>query len=167
MGHGHGYDLGIATEIGKFVRVGASVTDMGTMTWTGNVVSAQDQKLQATNSDGIQSYDVIKEIVDQFDTDQRNLFQYDAQQERKADLPAKLRLGAGVRVSDLLEIGVDYTAPLNKVAGNLTAPFIGLGLDFKPTRWVRLSTRRERRRGLRHQPAPGRDAGNARVGVRR
>jgi len=140
VGHGHGYDVGIATEIGKFVRVGASLTDMGTMTWTGNVVSAQDQKLQATTSNGINSYDVIKEIVDQFDTDQKNLFQYDAQQERKVELPAKMRLGAGVRVSDLLEVGVDYTAPLNKVAGNLTAPFIGLGLDFKPVSWVRLST---------------------------
>jgi hypothetical protein len=140
VGRGHGYDLGVAAEIGKIVRVGASLTDMGSMTWTGNVVTAADQRLQPTSAPGIESYDVLKEIVRQFDTDQNNLFTYDAQQERKADLPAKLRLGAGVRISSLLEAGVDFTAPLNNVAGNLTSPFLGLGVDFKPTRWLRLSS---------------------------
>ncbi|GAA4030185.1 hypothetical protein GCM10022409_13050 [Hymenobacter glaciei] len=140
VGHGNGYDGGLAFEIGKVVRVGASVTELGTMTWTGNVVTASDQKLQATSSTGIQSYDVFKELVDQFNTDQTNLFSYQAAQERTADLPAKLRLGVGVRISSIFEAGIDYTAPLNKVAGNLTAPFIGLGFDAKPLGWLRVSS---------------------------
>ena len=140
VGHGNGYDAGLAAEIGKVVRVGASVTDMGSMTWTGNVVTASDQKLQQTSSTGISSYDIIKEIKNQFDTNQTNLFSYQAAQERTAQLPAKLRLGVGVRISSLFEAGVDFTAPLNKVAGNLTAPFVGLGLDAKPMGWLRLST---------------------------
>jgi hypothetical protein len=140
VGHGNGYDGGLAFEIGKVVRVGASVTDLGTMTWTGNVVTASDQKLQQTSSTGIQSYNVFKELVNQFNTNQTNLFTYQAAQNRTADLPAKLRLGFGVRISSIFEAGIDYTAPLNKVAGNLTAPFIGLGLDAKPLGWLRLST---------------------------
>ena len=32
------------------------------------------------------------------------------------------------------------TLPLNQVAGNLTSPFVGLGVDFKPVRWLRLSS---------------------------
>jgi len=140
VGHGNGYDLGLAAEVGKLLRLGVSVTDLGAMTWTGNVVTAADQKLQATSSTGINSYNVLKEIVNQFDTNQTNLFTYQAAQERTAALPAKLRLGAGVRLSSLFEAGVDFTAPLNKVAGNLTAPFVGLGVDFKPTRWLRLSS---------------------------
>ncbi|WP_426059648.1 DUF5723 family protein [Hymenobacter sp. B1770] len=140
VGRGHGYDLGLAAEIGKIVRVGASFTDLGSMTWTGNVVTAADQQLQPTSATGLETYDVLKEVVKQFDTDQDNLFTYDGQQERTAALPAKLRLGAGVRISSLLEAGVDFTAPLNKVAGNLTSPFVGLGVDFKPTRWLRLSS---------------------------
>ena len=140
VGHGHGYDLGLAAEIGKVLRLGASVTDMGSMTWTGNVVTAADQKLQATTSTGIQTYNVLKELANQFDTDKTNLFTYEAARERTAALPAKLRLGAGVRISSLFEAGVDFTAPLNKVAGNLTSSFVGLGVDFKPTSWLRLSS---------------------------
>ena len=140
VGHGNGYDLGLAAEIGKVLRLGASVTDMGSMTWTGNVVTAADQKLQATTSTGIQTYNVLKELANQFDTDKTNLFTYEAAKERTANLPAKLRLGAGIRISSLFEAGVDFTAPLNKVAGNLTSPFLGLGVDFKPTRWLRLSS---------------------------
>ena len=140
VGHGNGYDFGLSAEVGKIVRLGASVTDMGSMTWTGNVVTASDQKLQPTSSTGIQSYNVIKEIANQFDINQSNLFTYQAAQERTAALPAKLRLGAGVRLSSLFEAGVDFTAPLNKVAGNMPSPFIGLGIDFKPLTWVRLSS---------------------------
>ena len=140
VGHGNGYDLGLAAEIGKVLRVGASVTDLGTMSWTGNVVVAADQKLQATTSTGIQTYNVLKELANQFDTNKTNLFTYEATKERTAALPAKLRLGAGVRISSLFEVGIDFTAPLNKVAGNLTSPFMGLGVDFKPARWLRLSS---------------------------
>ena len=53
VGHGNGFDAGLAFEIGKVVRVGTSVTDMGSMTWTGNVVTASDQKLQRTTSNGV------------------------------------------------------------------------------------------------------------------
>lgn len=140
VGRGHGFDLGVAAEVGKALRLGASITDLGTMTWTGNVVVASDQKLQATTATGLQTYNVLKEIANQFDTDKTNLFTYQAAQERTAVLPAKLRLGAGFRLSSLFEVGVDFTAPLNKVAGNLTAPFLGLGLDFKPVRWLRLNS---------------------------
>ncbi len=140
VGKGHGYDAGLSAELGKGLRLGVSVTDLGKMTWTGNVVTAADQKLQRTTATGLQTYDVLTEIVNQFDADQSSLFTYQAAQERTAQLPAKLRLGAGYRVSSLFEVGVDYTAPLNKVAGNLTSSFIGVGVDFKPVSWIRLST---------------------------
>ena len=140
VGRGNGFDLGVAAEVGKMVRLGVSVTDMGSMTWTGNVVTASDQKLQATSSTGIQTYNVLKGIADQFDPDKTNLFTYQATQKRTAALPAKLRLGAGVRVSNFLEAAIDVTAPLNKVAGNLTSPFVGVGVDYRPISWVRLSS---------------------------
>ncbi len=140
VGHGNGYDAGLAFEIGKVVRVGVSATDLGSMTWTGNVVTASDQKLQATTATGIQTYDVIQEVVNQFNTDKASFFTYQAAQDRTAALPAKLRVGTGVRISSLFEAGLDVTAPLNKVAGNLTSPFVGLGVDFKPLGWLRLSS---------------------------
>ena len=140
VGRGHGFDLGLAAEIGKVLRLGASVTDLGSMTWTANLVTASDQQLQRTAAKGVQTYNVLKEIANQFDVSQNSLFTYQGAQERTAALPTRLRLGAGVRLSSLFEAAVDFTAPLNRVAGNLTAPFVGLGLDFKPVSWVRLSS---------------------------
>jgi hypothetical protein len=140
VGHGHGFDLGLAAEIGKVVRLGVSVTDMGTMTWAGNVVTANDQALVFPQYAGLTDYNVVQNIVNQFGDQGQTLFTYEAAQERRASLPTKLRLGGGVRVSELLEAGLDVTVPLNQVAGNLPAPFIGAGLDYKPRRWLRLST---------------------------
>ncbi|HEX8326789.1 MAG TPA: DUF5723 family protein [Hymenobacter sp.] len=140
VGQGHGFDLGVALEVGKLVRLGASVTDLGSMKWTGNVVTANDQRLQQTTSQGVDTYNFVDEIAKQFDTNGQSLFTYEAARERKAALPGKVRLGGGVRVSSLFEAGLDVTLPLNKVAGNLTAPFVGLGVDFKPVNWVRLSS---------------------------
>lgn len=140
VGKGNGFDFGLAAEVGKIIRLGASVTDIGSMTWTGNVLEAKDQQLQQTSSTGIQTYNVFEEISKQFNSDQKNLFTYEASKERKADLPAKLRLGGGVRISKLFEAGLDVTLPLNKVAGNLTAPFVGVGVDYKPLSWLKLSS---------------------------
>ncbi|WP_216680211.1 DUF5723 family protein [Hymenobacter siberiensis] len=140
VGHGNGFDAGLSAEIGKIFRFGASVTDMGSMTWTANVLEASDQKLQQTASTGVQTYNVFKEISAQFDTDKQNLFTYTTAKERTAALPAKLRLGGGVRLNKFFEAGLDVTAPLNKVAGNLTTTFVGLGLDYKPLSWLKLSS---------------------------
>ncbi|MDB5267961.1 MAG: hypothetical protein JWP58_1001 [Hymenobacter sp.] len=140
VGHGNGFDAGVSAEIGKMFRFGASVTDMGSMTWTGNVLEASDQKLQQTASTGVTTYNVLKEISTQFDTDKQNLFTYTTAKERTAALPAKLRLGGGIRINKFFEAGLDVTAPLNKVAGNLTTTFVGLGVDYKPLNWLKLSS---------------------------
>ena len=139
VGHGNGFDLGLAAEVGKMFRFSASVTDLGTMTWTGNVLTASDQNLRYPQYTQLNDYNVIQNVINQFGND-KTLFTYDAAKERKDDLPAKLRLGGSVHLSDKFEVGVDVTAPLNKVAGNLTSAFVGAGVDFKPTNWVRLST---------------------------
>jgi hypothetical protein len=140
VGSGNGFDLGLAAEIGKYVRLGVAVTDMGSMTWTGNVVTATDQSLNFPQYAGLTTYDVIQNVVNQFGASGQTLINYETSQERRASLPTKLRLGGGVRISEFLEAGLDVTMPLNQVAGNLPAPFIGAGLDYKPVRWVRLSS---------------------------
>jgi hypothetical protein len=140
VGTGNGFDLGLAAEIGKVVRVGASVTDLGSMNWKGNLLTVNDQQLRYPQYDGTTDYNVIKGIVDQFANDTKSLFTYQPAREYRASLPAKLRLGGGVRISEYFEAGLDVTVPLNKVAGNLPSTFVGAGLDYKPVRWLRLSS---------------------------
>lgn len=140
VGKGHGFDVGLAMEAGKAVRLGLAVTDIGHMTWKGNLLTANDQKLKRLKSEGIGSYNFIKEAAEIFATGSDSLFTYQTGQERRAELPTKLRAGAGLRISEFFEAGLDVTLPLNNVAGNITTPFVGAGLDYKPTRWLRLSS---------------------------
>ncbi|WP_345115684.1 DUF5723 family protein [Hymenobacter algoricola] len=140
VGEGHGFDLGLALEAGKKLRLGLAVTDLGNMSWEGNLVTANDQKLKRLRSSGIDSYNFFEEAAEIFSAGSDSLFQYQPSATRKAALPTKLRAGAGLRVSEYFETGLDVTLPLNTVAGNISAPFVGLGVDYKPVRWLRLSS---------------------------
>ncbi|RSK51474.1 DUF5723 family protein [Hymenobacter rigui] len=140
VGKGHGFDLGVAAEVGKTLRLGLAVTDIGQMTWTGNLLTANDQKLKRLKSSGVGSYNFIKEAAEIFASGSDSLFQYQTGQERRADLPTKLRAGAGLRLSEYFEVGLDVTMPLNAVAGNIPSTFIGAGIDYKPVKWLRLSS---------------------------
>ncbi|WP_226173227.1 DUF5723 family protein [Hymenobacter lucidus] len=140
VGTGHGFDLGLALAAGKKLRLGLALTDLGHMSWEGNLVTANDQRLKQLRSSGIGSYDFYKEAAQLFAAGSDSLFQYQPSAGRRATLPTKLRAGAGLRISEYFETGLDVTLPLNEVAGNISAPFVGLGIDFKPVRWLRLSS---------------------------
>ncbi|HEX8426560.1 DUF5723 family protein [Hymenobacter sp.] len=140
VGRGNGFDLGLAAEIGKMVRAGVSVTDIGSMTWEGNLLTATDQKLKRLRSSGVNSYEFVTELADLFANGTDSLLQYKPAQKQRANLPTKLRAGVGLKVGTRLEVGIDVTQPLNSVAGNLPDTFYGLGIDVKPLKWIRLST---------------------------
>ncbi|WP_022822455.1 DUF5723 family protein [Hymenobacter norwichensis] len=140
VGTGHGFDLGVAIEAGKALRLGLAVTDLGNMRWEGNLLTANDQKLKRLKSEGVGTYNFFKEAAEIFASGTDSLFQYQTGQERRANLPTKLRAGAGLRISEFFEAGLDVTLPLNEVAGNLTSPFVGAGVDYKPLSWLRLSS---------------------------
>lgn len=140
VGRGNGFDAGLAAELGKVVRAGVSVTDMGSMTWEGNLLTANDQKLRRLRSSGVNSYEFVTELADLFVNGTDSLIQYKPAQKQRAQLPTKLRAGIGLKVGTRLEVGIDVTQPLNNVAGNIPDTFYGLGIDVKPLKWIRLST---------------------------
>ncbi|GAB2959852.1 hypothetical protein GCM10027048_29070 [Hymenobacter coalescens] len=140
VGKGNGFDLGVAIEAGKALRIGLALTDVGSMTWEGNLLTANDQKLKQLNSTGVGTYNFFKEAAQLVAAGTDSIFQYQPSASRKEDLPTKLRGGVGFRISEYFETGLDVTVPLNEAAGNLPKPFIGAGVDFKPVHWLRLSS---------------------------
>jgi hypothetical protein len=140
VGKGHGFDLGVATEIGKKLKASLSVTDIGSIKWRGNLLTANDQYIQKTTSDGIESFDFLDEVVNLAGTGSGNLFIYTPESELKRKLPTKLRTGLGLKLSEKVEAGLDATFPLNKVAGNLEDPFAGVGVDYKVLPFLKLSS---------------------------
>ncbi|MFC5269531.1 DUF5723 family protein [Adhaeribacter terreus] len=140
VGKGHGFDLGVAAEIGTKVKASLSVTDIGSIKWRGNLLTANDQYIQKTNSDGIETFDFLEEVIDLAGTGSDSQFNFSPDSELKRKLPTKLRTGVGYKLSNTLEAGLDATIPLNDVAGNLEDPFVGLGVDYKVAEHLKLSS---------------------------
>jgi hypothetical protein len=140
VGQGHAFDLGVAAEFGDMVKAAVSVTDIGSMTWRGHLLTANDQTIQKVTSTGVNSFDFFSEVVDFAASGEDTLFTYEPGGEKKRDLPTKLRTGLGFKLSKKVDTGVDVTLPLNEVAGNLSDTFVGIGIDFKPVPVLRLSS---------------------------
>lgn len=140
VGSGMGFDAGITVALlpEEKLKIGASVTDIGSMTWNGNVYSAQDTILPSIEASGVNSYNLIDELED-FAADS-NYFNWQGEQEIKVALPTLVRLGASFRVIDQLELGLDVIAPVNESAANFQQAIFAFGVDVRPAPFIRFST---------------------------
>lgn len=137
VGSGWGFDLGANAVIGGKLKIGAAVTNIGSITWDGNVYSASDTLLYDSESGGLNSWDV-KEQFESF-VGENGLFKWDGLQERKVKLPTTMRLGASYVINEKIEIGADMIMPFNEEPGNYEKAVIALGGDIQPIPWLRLS----------------------------
>ncbi len=139
VGRGHGFDLGLSAEIAKIVKVGVSVTDIGKITWTENLLQAQDRGFKLPEIEGTDEYsfedagDIAKTIID-------SALVFSPVNELKTDLPTRFRAGVGVKLGSKVEVGLDYVHALNTAPGNITQDFFGLGIDVMPLSFLRFST---------------------------
>jgi hypothetical protein len=140
VGQGHAFDLGLSAQIGKIVKAGVSVTDVGNMKWRGNLLVANDQYITKVTSEGINTFNFFKEVANIVGGTSDSLFTYEPNKELVKNMPGKLRTGLGIKLSDKVEAGLDATFPLNSVAGNLPAPFVGVGVDYKILPLLKLSS---------------------------
>ncbi|MEJ8758160.1 DUF5723 family protein [Pontibacter sp. H259] len=142
VGRGHGVDLGLSAEIIKIVKVSASVTDLGSISWTENLLEGQDKgfKFEDVARDNADNEDFWKDAGKMARTIVDSALVFTPVSEMKVNLPTRFRFGAGVKIGQRLEVGVDYVAPLNKAPGNISQEFVGLGIDFSPVPVFRLSS---------------------------
>ncbi|MFD2513779.1 DUF5723 family protein, partial [Pontibacter locisalis] len=139
VGKGHGFDVGLSAEVIKIVKVGVSVTDIGNMTWTDNLLEAKDKGFKLPEYNGAEEYnfqdaaDMAKTIID-------SALVFSPVSELTTALPTRFRAGIGVKLGSKVEVGLDYVRALNDAPGNITEDFIGLGFDVQPLPLVRLSS---------------------------
>ncbi|GAB3828413.1 hypothetical protein GCM10028895_41930 [Pontibacter rugosus] len=139
VGKGHGYDVGLSAEIAKTVKVSLSVTDMGSMRWSKNLLQGQDKGFYLSDIISAEEYDfedvadVAQQIID-------TALAFTPVNELKTDLPTRFRAGVGAKLGNKVEVGVDYVHALNNAPGNLSQDFFGLGVDVMPTSFFRFST---------------------------
>lgn len=139
VGRGHGFDLGLSAEVAQTVKLSVSVTDIGTMRWTENLLQGHDEGfylddvVNAADYDFEDVADVAQQLID-------TTLAFAPVNELTTDLPTRFRAGVGAKLGSKVEVGLDYVHPLNNAPGNLSQDFVGLGVDVMPTPSLRLST---------------------------
>ncbi|MBC7485528.1 MAG: hypothetical protein H7282_02085 [Cytophagaceae bacterium] len=129
VGQGIGFDIGGTLELFHDVRVGASVVNIGSITYRDNVYDVKDSVFTtvAYNSDFLGGFDKI--------------VKWTKRESVKVPLATQLRIGASISfLEKRIQAGLDYVQPLNTAAGNYNTAVWALGGDFFVLKWLRLST---------------------------
>jgi hypothetical protein len=137
VGKGWGFDFGINAVLFNKFKIGVSYINAGSITWDGNVYTAQDTLLYDTQNPGLESYNIASQMGDVFG--QNGLFKWQGVESKKVSLPSTIRIGAGLRINKKIEIGADVVLPGNTTPGNYENAILAFGGDVMPVKWLRLS----------------------------
>ncbi|MBL7941993.1 MAG: hypothetical protein JNM00_04470 [Flavobacteriales bacterium] len=137
VGRGFGIDVGITALIDKKLLLSASITDIGSMTWDGNLYSLKEQILLEYENQGIESIDFVDQILELNGSD--GLIEWEGKKTYTTKLPMTARLGAGISTGEYLRVGADIALPLGDDVGSLERMQIAVGADYGLLEWLRLS----------------------------
>lgn len=137
VGSGFGFDLGANAILFEKLKIGAAITNIGSITWDGNVYNVQDTLVIDTKDEGLENYNVFQGV--QNITGKDGLFKWSGENKKTVALPTVIRLGASMEFGEKIELGVDLLVPGNKVPGNYENVVLGLGGDFKLGKVLKLS----------------------------
>ncbi len=138
VGSGFGFDLGLALELNEQLRISAAITDIGSITFDGNVYSARDTVLFDIETTGVESFSFESQI-DVFTGDQ-GVFAWEGQEEQRFRLPTMLRVGFAYMHSEKFNFGLDLALPFNDEPGSIDRLGFAAGIDYIPVQTVRLSS---------------------------
>jgi hypothetical protein len=136
VGTGFGFDIGANIVIRKF-KLGASMINMGSIKWTGNVYELQDTSLASTTNEGMENYNIFSQFK-KFFGNNGGLFKLKGQQSKTTSLPGMIRAGASIGLGRIAEIGIDCILPTdNTIPGSIEKPIIGFGGDIYAAPWIK------------------------------
>lgn len=138
VGQGFGFDFGLALELNDQFRVSAAITDIGSITFDGNVYSSKDTLIHDISTSGIESYNVFTEF-DAF-AGKDGVFEWTGEKEKKVKLPTQFRLGLAYFLNEKFRLGLDMVAPMNEEPGNLDGFVFAMGGEYIASKSIRLST---------------------------
>lgn len=137
VGIGFGVDFGATVIFKEKMYFSASVTDIGSMTWDGNVYALKDVNLTNYVSAGLENLQLVEQIEALNGAD--GLVEWQGASSVTTKLPAMMRFGAGLRWNEKIKGGIDVVQSLNDEVGALEKANIAVGAEFTPVRWLHLS----------------------------
>lgn len=136
-GRGFGVDLGLSALIDGQWKIGAALTNLGSITWDGQVYTVSNGSLVDLASAGLDNYALVDNLAD-FVTD-AGILTWEQGRARKVPLASTARIGVGRQFGRWAEVGADLVLPLNEEPGSLQSALFGVGGDVRPVSWLQLS----------------------------
>jgi hypothetical protein len=129
-GRGYAFDLGAGAELRKGWILGLSVTDLGSIKWTGLATTSNFEGY--IDIDGVIEYETIDSLS-------RNIsLVNEVKQSFRTPMPTTIRLGAALKFEEMFKkfpgrllVGVDYNQGLNNQPSNYTTPRFSIGLEYR------------------------------------
>jgi len=129
VGNGFGFDIGVHALLIDKVHIAASITDMGSMTYTGNVYEAKDTLVIDISNAGMSDINITNSVPNLLEDN--GLLNLKGKEEFTVSLPATLRLGGSVELGEIAHLGIDLVTPFNSVPGSFNGFSWGIGGDVK------------------------------------
>jgi hypothetical protein len=141
VGTGFGFDIGTTVQLFDDIKISLAVNDIGSIKWDGNVYEGNDVRVYGIETRGINNYNLFKEgMLISFEQHPEDPNKWNGLENKTIGLPTNFRAGASYRISEAIEAGIDFYAPLGeKVPGVMEAPVLGLGVNFEPIPLLQLS----------------------------
>jgi hypothetical protein len=137
VGLGFGIDLGASISIQDQFKIGLAITDIGSITWDGNVYELNDILLTTFENPGVETLSILDQVSSLTGSD--GVLEWTGTASHTSKLPTQIRLGAGWHIEDKLRVGVDMVLPANDELSNLDKAVVAVGGDFIPMPWLVLS----------------------------
>lgn len=139
IGHGWGMDFGLSALLFKQVRIAASLIDLGSIKWDGNVYVVSNDFVKNITDEGLDSYSIF-DLKNVGTFDNLKWGGWEGAESYTTDLPMNMRFGAAYLLKGKYEFGTDVYVPVNKTApGAYTKSMFGVGTRLMPVKWMRFS----------------------------
>ena len=150
-GTGLGIDLGLNATVLNFIQVGLSITDIGSLNWTKNVMTT-DADTQIVFSGFAPPQSDLNGSSSNLDSLKNGLNNVLKNRDVAAgsfstSLPTRLNFGASVQLDELvpeipgqLQVGIDYHQGFNNIYNNSTKPEFVIGAEWRPVGFFPIRT---------------------------
>ncbi len=129
VGKGMAVDLGVTLKIKDTFFASAAVTDIGGMNWNTNVYQFSNDTLSTLAYNGMQDVNLVSNLS-QLSLGS-NMLKWNGVSSFHTKMPGTMRAGAAVMILDVVKVGIDAVAPLNKEVSNLQKGMISMGAEVK------------------------------------
>jgi hypothetical protein len=129
-GKGFGFDIGGSAELRHGWIFGLSITDLGSINWTGSAKTSEFEGY--IDISGVIDYETIDSLSHEIK------LVSETREEFRTPMPTALRLGVALRFEEMfnrfpgeLLLGFDYNQGLNNQPSNYTTPRFSLGFQYR------------------------------------